>query len=348
MGEPSLSAPSAKAGQKETSSARKWVVYFLKLAISLAIVAALLVKYDTHKVLHSLTPMNMASMFWIWFWMLLGLWFHSWMLQRALLPLGMKFRVLDLYKINFQIRFYGLFLPGATNMLIKWHKLAKPTGQPGEALAVMAFTRMLHTFAMLFLTVLGMLLDTMFPWTHVKIIGAGLLLVVAVSIVLTTSTITGPYMDYIALAVLHRLPRNGVVQRKMQKLWGFFTSFRKIELEGLLILMSLTVVGQIFHTYSQINIAHGAGMDITLATQFWIRGVILICAIVPISFSGLGVREASMVGLMVYYGIPEQSALAYSLAVFGLTVGIGLIGGVCEAYEQFWPVRTQKHRKEVL
>jgi len=92
-------------------------------------------------------------------------------------------------------------------------------------------------------------------------------------------------------------------------------------------------------------IAHSIGMDVTVWVQMWVRGVILLCAIVPISLSGLGIREASIVAVFVYYGVPQPVALAYSLTFFALTVAIGLIGGVLELMDYLAPPKTASSEK---
>jgi hypothetical protein len=330
---------------KPKSRTRKIALYFIKLGIGIAILAFLLAKVDLNKVGRAITQLDARALFWIWFWFLPGLWCHSLMLQRALLPVGIELRTRDIYKINFQIRFYSLFMPGAANVLIKWHKLAKLSRQPGQALAVMAFTRILHTFAMLVLVVAGMLMDSRFPWRSLQAIAIGMLLLVSVSMLLATSNRYGRLLDRLAVSVLAPLRQNSWIRNKLQKLWAFFTHFRRLTTKDLVILLLLVTLGQLLQTLAHVTIARSLGMDITVWTQLWIRGVILICAVVPISVSGLGLREASIVGILTYYGEPEEAALAYSLSYFGLVVGIAAIGGLLEAYEHYFPFHKRSKRQ---
>ena len=318
-------------------AARRRLFYFLKLAIGLAIVAFLFYKYDLSKVATAMLQLGPKAMFWIWFYTLLGLWFHSLMLQGTLRPLNMKFTVLRLFVINLQIRFYALFLPGAANVVIKWQKLAKPGAQPAQALAVIAFTRIAHTLAVLLLAVTGMAMDGVFPWPSVQWLTTGLLFLTAACMALSTSKRLGPRLDRMADSILRRMPGPQNLRDKLNKIWAAFRGFRGMHLHQIGSIIVLTVVGQAFQTLGQIEIAHAVGADVSFWTQLWIRGVVLVCSTLPITLSGLGLREASMVGLLVFYGISPEIALAYSLGWFGLTVLLGLLGSLLDAKEHFLP-----------
>jgi hypothetical protein len=317
----------------------------VKLGVGCGICGFLLYKYDFREVFRSARLIDASAMFWIWFWMLLGLWCHSMMLQRALRPLGMPFATRDIYKINFQIRFYGLFLPGAANVLVKWYKLARPGRQPAQALAIMVFTRFLHTFAMLALSLVGMCCDARFPWPNVRWFALIALAVTTGCVLLFVSESIGAPLAKAFTDAAQRLPLSPGIRARFEKILTLSAQLRQITLGQLAFLLALSIVGQLFQTFSHFVIAHSIGMDVTVWIQMWVRGVILLCAIVPISLSGLGIREASIVAVFVYYGIPQPMALAYSLTFFALTVAIGLIGGALELKDHLMPPRPRDSEK---
>ncbi len=72
----------------------------------------------------------------------------------------------------------------------------------------------------------------------------------------------------------------------------------------------------------------------------WIVRVCFAVQLVPISVSGLGVREASLVMLLPGYGVPMEQALSFSLVIFGMLVFSGLIGGLCEAWDLLMPKKS--------
>lgn len=61
--------------------------------------------------------------------------------------------------------------------------------------------------------------------------------------------------------------------------------------------------------------------------------------ILPISFSGLGVREGGYVYLFTQAGVPASLALAISLCIYGMTIVTALIGGLFYAVEGYKGMR---------
>lgn len=70
-----------------------------------------------------------------------------------------------------------------------------------------------------------------------------------------------------------------------------------------------------------------------------------IASYFPMTFGGLGAREATFVALFARVGVPEPKALATSLVVFGLLVVIALAGGVIHLVS---PVEIPKEAPDPL
>jgi hypothetical protein len=62
----------------------------------------------------------------------------------------------------------------------------------------------------------------------------------------------------------------------------------------------------------------------------------------PVSMSGLGVREGAYVYLFAQAGVSTAQALAMSLLIYALRVAAGLVGGVLYALQGFRELRRQK------
>ena len=73
-----------------------------------------------------------------------------------------------------------------------------------------------------------------------------------------------------------------------------------------------------------------------------LRAVVLLCMVIPITVSGLGLREASLTAVLALYGVDEQLALAQSLLFFAAIVFVkGLIGGMFELKDALAPQRSR-------
>ncbi len=58
---------------------------------------------------------------------------------------------------------------------------------------------------------------------------------------------------------------------------------------------------------------------------------VLLINMIPVSISGLGVREGALLFLLNKYQILDSEVLAFSIIVFGIGTVVALIGGVIEA-----------------
>jgi len=80
-------------------------------------------------------------------------------------------------------------------------------------------------------------------------------------------------------------------------------------------------------------IAQALRFNIPLISIIWIRAAVMCLEMLPISISGLGVREGAFVFLLKNYNIPSSDAMALSLIIFSVVVSMASIGGAFEAWE---------------
>jgi uncharacterized protein (TIRG00374 family) len=80
-------------------------------------------------------------------------------------------------------------------------------------------------------------------------------------------------------------------------------------------------------------IALGLGTKVSLWYFLLFVPIISFLLVLPVSVSGLGVREGGYVYLFSYAGVPSPLALTMSLVVYALNVATGCIGGLLYAVE---------------
>lgn len=78
-------------------------------------------------------------------------------------------------------------------------------------------------------------------------------------------------------------------------------------------------------------LAAGFGQGIALATIFAFTPAALLVAMIPISFGGWGMREATFVYFLGTAGVSGEAALSLSIAFGFLRIVVGAIGGVAWA-----------------
>lgn len=75
-------------------------------------------------------------------------------------------------------------------------------------------------------------------------------------------------------------------------------------------------------------VARGLGVALPLSVWFAVVPLIALAMVLPISISGVGVREGGLAFLLAPAGVPAEQAVAIGLLWFLTTIGIGLIGGL--------------------
>ncbi len=92
--------------------------------------------------------------------------------------------------------------------------------------------------------------------------------------------------------------------------------------------LGVSAIFNVMMNFAGLLIARAFGMDVSMWTLFLFIPVATAALLVPISISGLGVREGIFVTLFAQVGIADSKAVAFSLAWYSLDFAMALIGGV--------------------
>jgi uncharacterized protein (TIRG00374 family) len=131
----------------------------------------------------------------------------------------------------------------------------------------------------------------------------------------------------------HRWPPAGWIWRLVDRVTGtkFYQSFREYGRSALSQALGLSVVFNVLLIVTNVLLAWAFGVRVSLWYFFLFIPIISFSLLLPISLSGLGVREGAFVVLFGQAGVPANLALAMSLAFYGVNLATGLIGGVLYA-----------------
>jgi uncharacterized membrane protein YbhN (UPF0104 family) len=88
--------------------------------------------------------------------------------------------------------------------------------------------------------------------------------------------------------------------------------------------------------------ARATNVSVPVSVLVWVAGILYVLGRMPISIANLGVREATLVGLLPIYGVDPPAALLMSMAVFLATIIRAAIGVVCQI---FWTARVRQEQK---
>lgn len=255
--------------------------------------------------------------------------------KKSLSVSSLDMLLLKLIQINFAIRFYILILPRAIAVGMRWYRY-KQTGTGADAAALIMFERVIQLLIV-------SLVATFFVFFDIDILkenGVFLILIIgSISVVfiflfyLFVSSAFSGFIDKYFMKYNQYLP--AVISTKVDKLWQSIILFHKISKTIIVEILVLSIIGYILFISAGWIIAEGMGIDITLQSLIWIRSVVFIITLIPFSVGGIGVRDVSLIYFLGLYGVENESAFAFSLAMLGIQLFIGLMGVFSELFRMF-------------
>lgn len=262
----------------------------------------------------------------------------AWRMKLLAGQLDIRLSVLKLAEIGMCASFYSTFLPSdLAGGAVRWHRMAQPQGQRAQAFAAIVFERLVDTIVLVVFGLLFWLWDD--PPFATRALNAALVAMLAgllLGMVVTLSKrISAPLQWIIARIPWERARR--ALSEKTEKVLTSVQTYRELSPAKASAVIGLTALRHALSILILICFAQALSMTIGFVTIAWIRCVQSIITLLPITFAGLGVREASFVILMQPYGVPAPEALALSLFAFVVRLAVAAVGGVLEIKHAFTP-----------
>ena len=256
----------------------------------------------------------------------------SWLSTRGTpLRLGLA----RLVAINLSIRFYTMVLPRATATGVRWLKY-RNAGGGAHAAALVVLEKLVQVFvysaaAVIFVIVEASTIGQQF--VPILLVGLGAMGGAGVGLFAVFSDRLDPLLSRFtftkAIPSLHR---------RLLKIAVAVTAQRGRPLRDVVKLGCWSLAGYVFFVLSAWVVVQDLDIGLTFAGTAWIRGVVFLGTLIPFTIAGAGIREAGFVGFASFYGIEASVALGLALALLGLQIAIGSVGGLLELREQFTEV----------
>ncbi|MFC1882555.1 lysylphosphatidylglycerol synthase transmembrane domain-containing protein [Thermodesulfobacteriota bacterium] len=252
---------------------------------------------------------------------------------------GMSLTISRITEINFLTSFYGLLLPGyLASGVMRWHRLSQAENKKTEALAAIAFSRLIYTISSIVIAITFLSFDVQHRVGGIKIsILLSLLFCLVMIYFIGFNPNLLPIVDrfnqgkeksisvWLSSKISKLLLATSKYNRLSSKIWGLIAGFTI--LESLLEILSV----YLFTLALDINISY-----ISIG---WVISILKLVTALPISFSGLGIREGGLIVLLGPYGVFGSEAVALSFLIFAKILFIGGIGAIAEAKNFFYPAK---------
>ena len=314
--------------------ARDGLVLLLRLAVAALLVALLAYYASPAKIFEAIRAAN------VWLVLavapLMGVCMALGALQLKILTdcHGMNLELGQIVRINTTTEFYNLFLPGVlSGGAIRWYRLSRDNKQYVEALAVIATSRFLNLFVLLSLGVLGWLLEggprgpTAAFWPLAGALGA----ITAGAFAISQPRVRGAVRDGLAPRVWPS------VRGRLQKGLDALGAYGRLRGVGRAQLMLYATIWQVVIIFSTLLFCLALGLSVPVLAIAWIRGLVGLALLLPITVSGFGVREAGWIYFLGFYGVEPAAAFALSVLLFLRTLFLATIGLGIEVTAIFQP-----------
>lgn len=224
--------------------------------------------------------------------------------------------------------FYSFFTPGEVGVsLVTFVLLARETLRKGTVLSCLAYVRILRYAALALFAGVGLILEPRLLEYHVHYFLLALFLLLALAFLFFhVPAVINFFHRRLGHILLHWTSKRLV--RMNRHLWNAFAQARHISPPALAKVVVAIVLAQCTAVAGFYCAQYALGLNLPWTVGLWLASVITILTALPISFSGLGVREMGVAALLfALYQTPVELATTLSLVIFGSYALMGIILG---------------------
>lgn len=261
-----------------------------------------------------------------------GIWITAFRWQTLLKTQNIKLSILSLSSSTLIGQFFNNFLPTSIGGdVYRAYDVAKKTGFPmSSSVSVLVVERLSGIIASAAFAVAALFLG--FTKIGGKSVIIPILIFLALSIIIFFLILNPNILG------LHKIAKKikflAKLLEKLRNVYTTFLTFKKYKWVMVkLIFYSLTLQFAVIVNYWLASRALGINLDLT--AFIFIVPVVSILSMLPISLGGIGVREGSLVFMMVSLGAQNAKAAMCSLLLFAMLLIMGVIGGMIYAIRPF-------------
>jgi len=247
----------------------------------------------------------------------------------------------NIVKINYITKFYDLFLPQAVSGgVVRWYMLSNPDKKPAQALASMVFNKLSEMQILVLMGLSFWMIDK--PPESTGITGMTLVILTMIMFSVYPIVLNQTISNFL-FNCLNRLPFiPQIVIDKINKLLVSIETFKQFSKTELLIVFGFAFARYLIGLLSAYIFALSLGLNVGFFSIGWIRTILLIICLIPVSINGIGFREGSLIYMLGLYGVSPTAAVAYSFLFYIVNLFGAVIGGVCLIIKLFFTGRKTK------
>jgi uncharacterized protein (TIRG00374 family) len=313
------------------NKSKRYILLLLKCGLTSGILFYIFTIIPLDDVIRSLSEANLYYVLTAPFIAILSTVLSAYRLKILTDKQGMSLPVTKIVEINFVTSFYGLLVPGfLSSGVIRWHKMATVDKKKTEAFAAIAFGRIYYTIIVVVLAIVFLALDISYGLQKLSIlIFLGLLSGLLIIYFIGFSPKILIILDKLYHGREKIIPYS--VYNWIKNIFISTIKYHSLSLRSWSSIIALALMENLLGAMMVYLLAMAMNINISFINIGWIRSVIIIFTTLPISFSGVGLREGGFIVLLGTYGVPGEDALSLSFLVFATVLFLAGIGGLIEA-----------------
>lgn len=302
---------------------KKKLTLALKILISLLLMVFLFTKinfFDFIKTVHDIKPLYLiigTAIFILSFYINALKW-------KALLP---EKKILYLFNMNMIAGFYSTILPGqVAGEAAKIVFMRRDDKNLERITASVLVDKISGFIGIIIVGIIGCIFST-------RSVGFLTWMLVVLMIILTLCLLLFK-SDRVYFIVKKWLDLAARKIRFINKIEGFITSWREYSKDNRALTLNilLGVLYQIVGVLLYFVFSKTININVSLMDFSWIFSVLSLALFLPVSISGIGVRDGTLIGLLGLFGVSNEKAMALSMIMLLTNVIRGLIGGLVNLY----------------
>lgn len=310
------------------------IIFSCKLGVAGGILYYILQKTD---IIEIITVIKSAKLFYVTLAFILYLFCRYIMAYQSKIVLvnqGIKFSTFRIFIINLESSVYDLFIPGGVgSSAVKWYKFSKPEGKRVQAFTSITVIRLINVLIMIVIGVFALLLNNPFNSFSLNVVIISFIISMVFFQLAIFNKMTSTFIEKHLNNLLRFIPE--FVSEKVIKFMESFNKLKRLSVRDILVIIFVSIFLHLLNIFIFFVISISINMVLSVLVIAWITSTVLLINMIPISISGLGVREGSLLFLLDKYHIPDSEVLAFSFIIFGIGTIISLVGGVIEAQNYF-------------
>jgi glycosyltransferase 2 family protein len=318
---------------RHDSRGRSRLFFFLKLAIGLGLVAALLSRMDSAVLLEAIGRYDLFP--------LLG---TTTLTLSSFIIASARWKILipevaygQLLRYSLIGQFYSVLLPGQiAGEAVKAWRISRGAANGPKLVASVLLDRVIGLIGLLIVAAWGILAvhDNLSRSLLVPVIG------LVAALVLGMFALASSRIFRLCSHVLHVAgSRSRRLRRGASQVLMLLTGWRDYTRAPwrLLAALLLGVMFQLLAVSIYAWLASSLGIQIGFHHWMWIAGVTSIAVLLPLSIGGIGLREGALIALLAKFGVPGESAVALSLGIFSLMLMAAAAGWIADITDRQAP-----------